>query len=79
MENELQDKLDIEEMEKTAGWQILSKRLYEEIGVLEGDIQDIVVDKKRPEDIGTEYIIIQKGINGLRRIFEIVEDIKQVR
>lgn len=79
MENELQDKLDIEEMEKTAGWQILSKRLYEEIGVLEGDIQEIVVDKKRPEDIGTEYIIIQKGINGLRRIFEIVEDIKQVR
>jgi hypothetical protein len=72
----LQDALDIEEMEKSAGWALLTTRLKEEITRTEADQREIKVEGRRPDEVGAEYISCAQTINGLRKVFEIVEDIK---
>lgn len=75
-EDNLQKALDVEEMEKTAGWKLVRDQIESEIATLEADLGRIQMAGRSPVDIGSDYITTAQGINGLKRVLEIIEDIK---
>lgn len=71
----MQDALDVKEMERSSGWQIVKSQVEEEIKHLEDNLTELKTNRS-PSEIGGEYIEITEKIKGLRRVLEIVEDIK---
>lgn len=75
-EQDFDNAIDVEEMEKTAGWKLVSESLREAIETAEAELGAIDIKDKRPEDVGAKYIALVEGISGMERVFEIISDIK---
>lgn len=75
-EQDFDNAIDVEEMEKTAGWKLVSESLREAIATAEAELGAIDIKDKRPEDVGAKYIALVEGISGMERVFEIISDIK---
>ncbi len=55
-EKAIQDGLDITEMERGAGWQLVVSRLSEERARLQAELQDIDLEGRSIESVGSDYI-----------------------
>lgn len=75
-EQDFDNAIDVEEMEKSAGWKLVSESLKAEIDTAKLELAEIDIKGKRPEDVGAEYIALVEGISGMERVFEIISDIK---
>lgn len=73
-DEEVQERVDINEMMRSPGWQHLEARLREEIRILENELK-IDIEGKSAQEVGEIYIRCIQGINGLRRVFGIIEDL----
>jgi hypothetical protein len=69
--------LSIIELERSEGWTILSKRIREEMDALVIEQRGIELSGRQLQEIATDYIRITQKLNGLARVFEIVEEIKE--
>ncbi len=68
---------DVQEMEASLGWKALKTELEREISEQEAMLKLIVIEDRRPEDIGADYIARIQRVAGLRRTFELVESMKE--
>ncbi len=61
-------------MQDTIGWQILESKINEEIKDENNEIRKFDVEGRGLQDIGAEYLRHREKINGLERIFEIIQE-----
>lgn len=72
-----EEALAIMELEKTEGWQILKERIESEEKSAMRELRRIELEGRSLESIGSDYIANIQRINGLNRVLEIVEEIKE--
>lgn len=75
MADNFQNALDVQEMEKSVGWLLVKGRIEEEIRSWEAE-RDRIDITKPPQEVGADYIRCNQAISGLKKVLEIVEDIK---
>ena len=68
---------DVQEMETSLGWKAVKDQLEVEISDDEIFLKRIEIDGRRPDEVGAEYIAKVQHVNGLRRVFEIIESMKE--
>lgn len=66
----------ITDLKRQEGWQILEKRIRAEIDSSVADMRRLEIEEKSLQDIGSEYVKHSKLIDGLSRIFEIIDEIE---
>jgi hypothetical protein len=77
MDDEKQSEgLAINELKRSEGWQIIERRIREEIASTLTELRRIDLDKRTLESVGSEYISKIERINGLERVLEIVQEIE---
>lgn len=81
MDNEqaIQDGLDILEMQRGRGWEVLKGKIEEESRATLDDLRRIDLEGRPLHDIGSDYVSRIQRINGLERIFEIVKEIEEAK
>lgn len=72
-----QDALDIVEMQRTRGWEILRAKIEEESRATLDDLRRIDLEGRPLHDIGSDYVSRIQRINGLERVLEIVTEIEE--
>lgn len=76
-DQKFQDALDIKEMQRTRGWEILRARVEEESRATLDDLRRIDLEGRPLHDIGSDYVSRIQRINGLERVLEIVTEIEE--
>lgn len=66
----------ITELKRSEGWSILEDRIKAEIDSSVADMRRLEIEGKPLEVIGSEYVSHIKLIDGLSKIFEILEEIE---
>lgn len=61
----------VREMLRTEGWEIIRKELEDIKQVHERDIRNIT--SQQVETIGTEYLILKSKIEGIQKVFDIIQ------
>jgi len=76
-ERAIEEGLAIKELERQEGWTILVRKIKAESLALFTDMKRIELEGRSLSDIGSEYVSIIQRANGLERVLEIVEKIKE--
>jgi hypothetical protein len=74
LEKDIEIGRGINEMKSTAGWQTLEKKIREEIKAETDQIRSFEIEKKGLQEIAAEYLQHREKMNGLERIFEIIQE-----
>lgn len=74
-QDNFQNALDIEEMEKSAGWKLFASRLEEELENINQALDNIPLGQVI-ESIGTEYLKLRYKRDAINEVLGIIEDIK---
>ena len=76
-EKAIEDGLNIIELERQPGWDTLRSKIEEEQRATLEDLRRIDLEGRSLTDIGSDYIARIQRINGLGRVLEIVNEIKE--
>lgn len=76
-EKAIEQGLAIQELERSDGWQIVKAVIEEEQHSTLIDLRRIELEGRSLSDIGSDYIARIQRINGLGRVLEIIEEIKE--
>ncbi len=71
-----QEQIDIQDVEKMAGWKLYQQKLVEERDREVNNLRRVEIEGRTLQDIGAEYVRIIQKINGLSRALEIPQEIK---
>ena len=74
MNEEARDILDVEKM---AGYQLIRRRIQDEIDQAVKELRLIEREGRTLQDIGAEYVVLIERINGLQKALDIPEEIKE--
>lgn len=74
-----QDRVDILDIEKMAGWKLYQQRVIEEKDREVQNLRNIEIEDRTLQDIGADYVRSIQKINGLMRALEIPEEIKGLK
>jgi len=77
MEKAIEEGEMIQELERCQGWTIITSRIKEEVLQCLHELRQIDLDGRSLENIGSEYISRIQKVNGLERVLEIVNEIKE--
>lgn len=76
-EKDIQDGLAVMDLERSEGWNVLRSKIESELKAC-AEEQRAIETKGRPlQEIATDYISVTQKINGLTRVLEMVEEIKE--
>ena len=65
----------IKDMTATDGWVILQAEINKEIEDEINSLREIEIEKRGLNEIASEYLMHREKLSGLKRIFEIIEEI----
>lgn len=71
--------LAVLELERSSGWAAVRNRIEAEVSQCVEEQRLIEIRGRALQDIATDFISITQKINGLRRVLEIIEEIKEER
>jgi hypothetical protein len=76
-EQAIQNGRDVQDMQKTPGWELIKARIKEEVQMHLDDVRRIELGSRSLESIGSDYVSNIQMINGLERVFEIIHEIEE--
>lgn len=76
-EKDIREGLAVIELERSEGWDVLKRRIDSEIAATIEEQRSIETKGRPLQEIATDYISATQKINGLNRVLEIVNEIKE--
>jgi hypothetical protein len=76
-EKDREEGLAVMELERSEGWNVLKRHIESELASCTEEQRAIELKGRPLQEIATDYISVTQKINGLTRVFEIVNEIKE--